>query len=57
MQIIHFKKFCVPVSAGTLKVDKTLKISPDSVSEGVIFQNFSGGMPRPLSAVLCTLCV
>ena len=47
MQIIHFKKFCVPVrvSTGTSKVDKLLKIPPDSISEGVIFQNFSGGMP------------
>ena len=47
MQIIHFKKFCVPVSTGTSKVDKLLKMPPDSISEGVIFQNF----PDPL--VLC----
>ena len=52
MQIIHFKKFCVPVSTGTSKVDKILKISPDSISEGVNFQNFSGGMP-PDPLVLC----
>ena len=43
MQIIHFKKFSVPVSTGTSKVDKLL---PDSISEGVIFQNFPGGMPQ-----------
>ena len=45
MQIIHFKKFCVPASTGTSKVDKLLKMPPDSISEGVIFQNFPGGMP------------
>ena len=43
MQIIHFKKFCVPVSTGISKVDKILKVSPDSISEGVIFQNFPEG--------------
>ena len=52
MQIIHFKKFCVPVSTGTSKVDKLLKLLPDSISEGVIFQNFPGGMP-PDPLVLC----
>ena len=52
MQIIHFKKFSVPVSTGTSKVDNLLKMLPDSISEGVIFQNFPGGMsPGPL--VLC----
>ena len=45
MQIIHFKKFCVPVSTGTSKVDKLLKMPSDSILEGVIFQNFLGGMP------------
>ena len=45
MQIIHFKKFSVPVSTGTSKVDKLLKMPTDSISEGVIFQNFLGGMP------------
>ena len=44
MQIIHFK-FSVPVSTGTSKVDKLLKMPSDSISEGVIFQNFLGGMP------------
>ena len=54
MQIIHFKTFSVPVSIGTSKVDKLLKMPPDSISEGV--QNFPGGhSPRPPSAVLCTL--
>ena len=52
MQIIHFKKFSVPVSTGTSKVDKLLKMLPDSISESVIFQNFPGGMP-PDSLVLC----
>ena len=46
MQIIHFKKFCVPVSTGSSKVDKLLKISSDSISEGVIFQNFLGVFPQ-----------
>ena len=46
MQIIHCKKFSVPVSTGTSKVDKLLKMPPDSISEGVIFQNFPGGMPQ-----------
>ena len=42
----HFKKFCVPVSTETLKVDKLLKMPSDSISEGVIFQNFLGGIPQ-----------
>ena len=37
MQIIHYKKFFVPVSTGTSKVDNLLS---NSISEGVIFQNF-----------------
>ena len=41
--------FCVSVSTGTSKVDKLLQ---DSISEGVIFQNFPGGMP-PDPLVLC----
>ena len=45
MQIIHFKKFSVPVSTGRSKVDKLPKMPSDSISEGVIFQNFLGGMP------------
>ena len=58
MQIIHFKKFCVPVSTGTSKVDKLLKMLPDSISEGVIFQNFPGGMPPdPLVLILHTMSV
>ena len=45
MQIIYFKKLCVTVSTGISKIDKSLKILPDSISGGVIFQNFPGGMP------------
>ena len=49
MQIIHFKKFSVPVSTGTSKVDKLLKCpQTQSHAEGVIFQNFLGRhAPRP----------
>ena len=46
MQIIYFKKFCVSVSTGTSRVDKLLKVPSDSISEGVIFQNFLGDMPQ-----------
>ena len=35
---------CVPVSTGTSKVDKLLKMPSDSISEGVIFQHFLGGI-------------
>ena len=45
MRTIHFKKFSVPVSTGTSKVDKLLKMPSDSISEGVVFQNFLEGMP------------
>ena len=58
MKIIHFKKFCVPVSTGASKVEKLLKMPPDSSSEGVIFQIFLGGiLPDPpiVLHVLCTL--
>ena len=55
MQIIHFKKFCVPVSTGTSKVDKLLKMNSDSISEGVIFQNFLGDMP-PCQTSLVLAC-
>ena len=40
MQIIYFKKLCVPVSTETSKVDKLLKMPSHSISEGAIFQNF-----------------
>ena len=50
MQIIHFKKFSVPVSTGRSKVDKLLKMSSDSISEGVFFQNFLGAWGQPPSA-------
>ena len=55
MQIIHFKKFSVPVSIGASKVDKFLKMPPDSISGSVIFQNFLGGMPPdpPIAGMLC----
>ena len=58
MRIIHLNKFSVPVSTGTSKIDKLLKMHSDSISEGVIFQNFLGDMPPdPLvlaySACLC----
>ena len=55
MQIIHFKKFCVPVSTVTSEIDKLLKMPLDLISEGVIFQNLPGGMPQTPSAVLSTL--
>ena len=54
MQIIHFKKFCVPVSTGTSKVDKLLKMPSGSISEGAIFQTFLGPDP-PSPGMLCTL--
>ena len=55
MQIIHFKKFSVPVSTGTSKVDKVLKMPSNSISKGIIFQNFLGGMlpDPPRVAMLC----
>ena len=40
------KKFCVSVSTGTSKVDKLLKMPPDSISEGVIFHIFLGACPQ-----------
>ena len=55
MQIIHFKKFCVATCVyytGTSKVDKLLKMASNSISQGVIFQNFLGHAPRPPSATL-----
>ena len=58
MQIIHFKKFSIPVSTETSKIDKLLKMPSDSISEGIIFQNFLGGMPPngpdpPSAGMLC----
>ena len=50
--IVHFKKFSVLASAGTSKVDKLLKMPPDSISEGVLFQHFPRGMP-PDPVMLC----
>ena len=57
MQIIHFKKFSVPVSTGTSKVDKLLKMPSDSISQGVIFQNFLGGMPQTPLVLACFACL
>ena len=57
MQIIHFKKFCVPVSTGTSKVDKLLKMPPDSILEGVIFQNFLGACPQTPLVLACFACL
>ena len=57
MQIIDFKKFSVPVSTGTSKVDKLLKMPSDSISEGVIFQNFLGGMPPDPLVLACFACL
>ena len=58
MQIIHFKKFSLPVSTGILKVHKLLKMPSDSIPEGVIFQIFLGGMPPdPPSAGMRTMSV
>ena len=57
IQIIHLKKFCVPVSTGTSKVDKLLKMPSDSILEGVIFQNFLGGMPPDHLVLMCFACL
>ena len=53
MQIIHFKKFSIPVSTGTSKADKLLKMPSDSISEGVIFQNFLGACPQTTLVLAC----
>ena len=50
---IHFKRFSVPVLTGTSKVDKLLKMPSDSISEGVNFQNFLGGMPPDPLVLVC----
>ena len=57
MQIKRFKKFSVPVSTGTSKVDKLLKMPSDSISEGVIFQTFLGGMPPDSLLLACFACL
>ena len=57
MQIIHFKKFSVPVSTGTSKVDKLLKMPSDSISEGVIFQNYLGACPQTPLVRECFTCL
>ena len=59
MQIIHFKKFCVPASTGTSKGDKLLKIPSDSISDGVMFKNFLRGicMPKNPLVLACFACL
>ena len=58
MKIIYFKKFSAPVSIGTTKVDKLLKMPSDSISEGVIFQNFLGGTcPQTPLVLACFTCL
>ena len=58
MQILHFKKFCVPVSTGTSKVDKLLKMPPDSIRR-CNFSKFPWGhAPQtPQCCVLHTMSV
>ena len=54
MYILHFKKFCVPVSTGTSRGDKLLKMPSDSIPDSVLFHNFLGACPRPPSVgMLC----
>ena len=57
MQIIHFTKFSVPVSTGTSKADKLLKMPSDSTLEGVIFQNFLGAFPQIPLVLACFACL
>ena len=57
MQIIRFKKFSVPVSTGTPKVDKLLKMPSNSISEGVVFQIFLRGMPPDPLVLVCFACL
>ena len=57
MQIIHLIMFCVPVSTGASKGNELLKMSLDSISDGVIFQNFLGGMPPDLLVLACFVCL
>ena len=54
MQVIARR---LPVSTGALKGDKSLKMPSDSISEGVIFQNFLGGMPPDPLALACFACL
>ena len=45
-----FRMFCAPVSIGTSEGDKLLKLLSDSISDGVILQNFLGDiLPDPPS--------
>ena len=54
---IHFKKFCIPVSTGASKVDKILKMPPDSISEGVIFKISWGVCPQIPIVLACFACL
>ena len=53
IQIIHLIIFCVRVSTGASKGDKLLKMPSDSISDGIIFQSFLGGMPPDLLVLAC----
>ena len=58
MQIIQFKMFYVPVSAGISNIDKLLKMPSDSISEGIIFQNFlRGAYPQTSLVLACLTCL
>ena len=54
---IIFRKFSAPVSTGISKVNKLLKMPSDSISEGVIFQSFLGGMPPDPLVLACFACL
>ena len=59
MQIIHSKKSSVPVSTGTSKVDRLLKMPLDSISEGVAnLSNFQlVGMTPDHLVLACYACL
>ena len=57
MQIIHFKKFSVPVSTGTSKGDKLLKMALDSISDSLSFQNLLGTCPQTPLVLVCFTCL
>ena len=51
------KKFCVPVSTGTSKGNKLLKLPSDSISDSVIFQNIMRAMPPDPLVLACKMPV
>ena len=51
------KKFCVPVSTGTSKGNKLLKLPSDSISDSVIFQNIMRAMPPDPLVLACYACL